>query len=82
MCILHVSFQFVLICTCKLCFILNCAGKQQSHDVIDVVDAAVTEIPGEKTVGSLTEEETTHTVSVFAIFKKVPLGKVSPVSPV
>ncbi|KAF4090057.1 hypothetical protein AMELA_G00047540 [Ameiurus melas] len=34
-------------------------------------DAAVTEIPGEKTVVSVTEEEPTHTVSVFAIFKKI-----------
>lgn len=36
----------------------------------------VPENPGEKrAVLCLTDEETTHTISVFAIFKKVPLEK-------
>lgn len=37
-----------------------------------VVDAAVTENAGDKRAAvSLTDEESTHTISVFAIFKKV-----------
>lgn len=49
----------------------------ESVMLLMVVDA-VTENHGEKrAVVSLTDEETTHTISVLAIFKKVPLEKVS-----
>ncbi|XP_053476585.1 equilibrative nucleoside transporter 1a isoform X2 [Ictalurus furcatus] len=47
------------------------SSPKPSSDEENKMDLLNKEIPGEKTVGSLTEEETTHTVSVFAIFKKI-----------
>ncbi|XP_047010303.1 equilibrative nucleoside transporter 1a isoform X2 [Ictalurus punctatus] len=47
------------------------SSPKPSSDEENTMDLLNKEIPGEKTVGSLTEEETTHTVSVFAIFKKI-----------
>lgn len=67
-CILHVAFHSGVIYTfCMLCLNL-CWAEMMS---LMVVDAAVTENSEEKQAVSLTNEETPHNISVFAIFKKV-----------